>query len=142
MRLIDADAIDICAIGKIDDNGETLVRLDDVYASIDRTPTLWPSPKGLLTDADDLISRQALIDWLAPYLHMDEKVDVSDIISDIKTQPAIKSYTAPVRGRWIDWKYDNMKCSACGSLWLHDEESYKFCPNSGADMREEKHETD
>lgn len=99
MRQIDDDEIDICTIGKIDDNGETLVRLDDVHASIDRTPTLWPSPKGLLTDADDLISRQALIDWFTPYLLMDEKVDASDIISDIKAQPAIKSYTAPVRGR-------------------------------------------
>ena len=80
----------------------------------------------------DLINRDSL---LKKRVHIDGLF--SDVVSawDIAYEPTIDA--VPVRrGKWIDWKYENMKCSLCGSLWLHDEESYKFCPNCGADMRE------
>ena len=45
-------------------------------------------------------------------------------------------YTRP-RGKWIlchDTYFS--KCSICGDIWLN-EECKNYCPNCGADMREE-----
>lgn len=47
-----------------------------------------------------------------------------------------------VKGKWIPDKYDpefKLWCSACN--WTA-EYPYNFCPNCGADMREEKQDED
>lgn len=51
---------------------------------------------------------------------------------------------APVRhGRWEDYEENTWQCSECGELfYLEDgtpqENEYRYCPNCGAKMDEEK----
>ena len=47
-----------------------------------------------------------------------------------------------VRGKWVKYaphNSDMMTCSECEKYWLldGDQYDYHFCPNCGADMREE-----
>lgn len=45
-----------------------------------------------------------------------------------------------VRGKWkhdgSDWK-NRFICDQCGYKWFFEAEEARFCPNCGADMREE-----
>lgn len=139
MRIIDADAIDICAIGQIDDNGETLVRMDDVHASIDRTPTLWPSPKGLLTDADDLISRQALMREFVEFVkpsnnsYFARVPTWNDAVSLVGSQPSVDAVSVV---RCKDCRYAGVHVVTdtheivghwCGLLDIDDVSDDDFC---------------
>ncbi len=49
------------------------------------------------------------------------------------------------KGEWIVKEgtvcYQDV-CSECGKRFVHTYPHYNFCPNCGADMRGEKHETD
>ena len=85
--------------------------------------------------SDELISRQALLDWLAPYLHTGEKVDVVCLIEDIHLMKAIESATVR-RGRWEEirdayGKLEGWLCPCGREVKSKDN----FCPNCGADMR-------
>ena len=44
-----------------------------------------------------------------------------------------------VKGRW-EAEDRQSKCSECGMKFNQDEMYYNFCPNCGADMREEPNE--
>ena len=95
---------------------------------------------------DDLISRRAAID--AVHENYDKILDfisdgktiassVEDIICDLPSaQPERK------KGKWIKLYAGNYKCSVCGDWWANDDnemvEDFKFCPNCGADMREDE----
>lgn len=49
-----------------------------------------------------------------------------------------------VRGRWVqidDYPHEDWECDVCGKQLFGDEyipRDFKFCPNCGADMREDK----
>ena len=46
-----------------------------------------------------------------------------------------------VRGRWVEKPYllgTTNVCSVCGENYGMPHRKFKFCPNCGADMREEK----
>lgn len=93
----------------------------------------------------DLIDRQEAIDAMRQYSYFND-FDVSVIDEDIAVI-ALKDLPSaqPERpkGKWIhydegDFDYD-YKCSNCGSVMWDNSD---FCPNCGADMREDDHETD
>ena len=87
-----------------------------------------------MDNSGDCISREAAIELLKMALDDDwEPEYAADRLSDI---PAAD--VRPVRrGKWIDHQEDRWiyaKCSECETV--HDVRS-NFCPNCGADMREE-----
>ena len=64
-----------------------------------------------------------------------------DIVTAIKAIPAAD--VRPVkRGKWIKYaphNSDMMTCSECEKYWIldGDQYDYHFCPNCGADMKED-----
>lgn len=66
---------------------------------------------------------------------------LNGVIKDAKSIPSAD--LRPVkRGKWLKYAPDNsdmMTCSECEKYWILDGEQYDFhfCPNCGADMREE-----
>ena len=103
---------------------------------------------------NDIISRQAAIDTLNEYferigklkrkgLTKGEKAISLDTVGAIKTLQSAQ----PVRhGKWIDegqhadfFPHHEWRCSECGEQVLEiGEPWYAYCPNCGADMREEE----
>lgn len=103
---------------------------------------------------DDLISRQAALDWIINYVRDAIKCNQSIsamcyIWSHIRKMPSAQPET--IKGQWED-VYDccgsNYKCSNCGrkthTAITFDIEGnqykYEFCPHCGADMRGESNE--
>ena len=83
----------------------------------------------------EYISREAAIE-AAKKSHL--YFDIKPIINSIPTADA----RPVVRGEWIKYAPDNsdmMTCSECEKYWILDGDQYDFhfCPNCGADMREE-----
>lgn len=126
-------------------------------------PTIQPqSTVGQLNDSaqsTDLIDRQKAIDALNEYfarigklkrrgLTEGEKAISLDTVGTIKTLPPAQP--EPKEGHWIrtDCGLDvECKCSRCGYkdfVEPRDEYWFKrnYCPNCGAKMRGEQHETD
>lgn len=67
-----------------------------------------------------------------------------DFCMDIDEQPTIEERK---KGKWrrrlVDCGFNaDWHCSRCGWKTSLEEHGYNFCPNCGADMRGEKHETD
>ena len=82
---------------------------------------------------DDLISRQAAIDYLLDALYdLDEAdyVDKEFIEEELKRVPSVQPKQKT--GRWID---DN--CSECGQYVYHGDAN-NYCPNCGAKMESEE----
>jgi len=90
----------------------------------------------------ELISRQAVFDVMAAMQgRCTSKVALiqnSKIWQQIKDLPPAQPERK--KGQWTD----NNACPFCGCLpWFErDIHTLSFCPNCGADMRGEKHETD
>jgi rubrerythrin len=90
---------------------------------------------------DDLISRQAAIDALHMHLMYrmgtdSNKKRLDEWINNLpSTQPTIK----PRKGKWIyNQKRGTVKIWTCSECGWNDIGEWNFCPNCGADMREEK----
>ena len=96
------------------------------------------------TTLDDLISRTALLEWLAPFAEL-EKVGMPQVIEVIQSRPTIEA--APVvHGKWEQIHYEGGildgtnadKCTVCGFERVVETESFKtnylHCPNCGAKM--------
>lgn len=68
-----------------------------------------------------------------------ERVDSRELIANlIARQPTIKTDVQPIRhGRWIN-DGDCMLCSCCNYAYNSWFMGSNYCPNCGADMREEK----
>lgn len=100
------------------------------------TGTILPSPEMLGGVAmDDLISRQAAIDFVKSIPYIKKHPNMGELIKEwIEQIPGVQ----PVQktGRWID---DN--CSECGQYVYHGDAN-NYCPNCGAKMESEnkKHE--
>lgn len=58
--------------------------------------------------------------------------DLADVISDIEDAPTIEERK---KGEWSEFVPGLYKCSECGKFSPTKED---FCPNCGADMREEQ----
>lgn len=99
---------------------------------------------------DDLISRQAVIDALDKRfdsIPMEQTSEILLLRKDLREMPPIQ----PKRGRWIYCEdttadcVDGYRCDQCGFFvpWDYQHKSidyikdYNFCPNCGADMKEE-----
>lgn len=81
----------------------------------------------------DYIERRAALHAVNEFFH-DPKVDVA--LYDV---PAA-DVRPVVRGRWIEKPYllgTTNVCSVCGENYGMPHGKYNFCPNCGADMREE-----
>lgn len=59
--------------------------------------------------------------------------------NDIARFPCTADVVERKHGKW-NWVSFNIECSECGAMPNFDstEPLYNFCPNCGADMREEK----
>ena len=79
-------------------------------------------------------------------LGMEPTIRAGDIIKALESIPAA-DVRPVVRGKWIDrvdkyYGWNMWACSACGEEFFltegtPDMNEYHFCPNCGADMREE-----
>lgn len=58
--------------------------------------------------------------------------------SDIDAMPTIEERKT---GKWIKFDYPWYQCSECGAVRENKSFLENFCPNCGADMRGEEHET-
>ena len=81
-------------------------------------------------DADALLERAIPMGWSTPLW-----------VSDIAIQDAPTIEPEQKKGKWIPVRLGDCKCSLCGETYgivggLLG--SYNYCPNCGADMREEK----
>ena len=84
---------------------------------------------------NDLISRQMTIE-VVQNMHMMLSKEKVLLINDLENMPSAQ----PKRGRWIHdgSKWTNRRiCSECGYKWFFDCIEGAYCPNCGADMREE-----
>lgn len=102
----------------------------------------------------DYISREAALDaiseWLMKALHQEntssynegERAAYRTVISEIAELPAA-DVRPVVRGTWVgidDYPHEDWECDHCGSVVEGTDDPwnyYNFCPNCGADMREE-----
>ncbi len=101
----------------------------------------------------EYIEREAAIDtvgkWLFSVFGMKETDRAATVFKKLRSIPSAEVRPV-VRGKWIDRDDDyhgwNMwACSACGEEFVltegtPDMNDYHFCPNCGADMREELNE--
>lgn len=76
---------------------------------------------------------------------LDAAVRLGSVYREIEELPAA-DVRPVVRGKWTkelhpNVRYNQYKCSICGEFSGHDSEGWiwkpNFCPNCGADMREE-----
>ena len=89
---------------------------------------------------DDLISRQDVLNLIPQ--NISDFEEGSCLLYDVERLPS-----AQKKGHWIDCtSSEHMKCSVCGDrapmYWAANRQEYDewyspFCPNCGADMREE-----
>ena len=100
----------------------------------------------------DLISRQAVLEYIASWLEMNnyyhpyskgESIPTSEIKDIVNSVPSVEN-----KGEWISAKVGKLfpsndyKCSICGNILNFDgvncgRGDANFCPNCGADMRGE-----
>lgn len=74
--------------------------------------------------------------------------DYPQMMAIVSNQPTIDFDSLRPKGRWVDkwkWLYKNRlyKCSVCNETALGNDKTWfltDFCPNCGADMREEREE--
>lgn len=86
----------------------------------------------------DYISREAVLALLKDDREVcaDSKAELKYIRADIRAIPAADVRTV-VRGRWVTRPYmmgQTEYCSRCGENYGR---KHNFCPNCGADMRED-----
>lgn len=90
---------------------------------------------------DDLISRQAVIDYLESISNMDPK-ERGAIIFSVELLPSVQ----PKTGRWVytpDSMGINYSCSLCGKKCyfavqydlLGNEYTFEYCPHCGTKMQ-------
>lgn len=85
-------------------------------------------------DADKL--RQDILLLPNCYNGFSDTYDKACIIDEIDEQPTA-DVRKNVRGEWIRRK-DTIQCSQCKAKWIDHTyliETFRFCPNCGADMR-------
>jgi len=100
---------------------------------------------------DDLMSRQAAIDairMLQTYKLYDGDemllVDKADVQTELMMLPSAQPERK--KGNWIgidDDPCETFECDVCGFVfdeWIEGD-LYNFCPNCGADMREEANDS-
>ena len=96
----------------------------------------------------DYISREAAIEYLMTNMGWQDEdgypVDDADekrkIITDLISGIPAADVREVVRGKWNpakDGYYGHVMCSVCHKIESHDT---NFCPNCGADMREDINE--
>mgnify|MGYP006916231692 CR=1 FL=1 len=85
----------------------------------------------------DYISREAAISWLEDMqCKHPRKADAFGAAKvHFKHLPAA-DVRPVVRGKWISCGYSGARCDQCGNQ-CHEFFDQNFCPNCGADMREE-----
>ena len=92
---------------------------------------------------DDAISRQRVLKLLST-MPPEEAMTKAMLIQSVKQMDAAQ----PERKRG-KWEITNLgavgvfdSCSECKRVVKHKAPFYNYCPNCGADMREDDHETD
>lgn len=78
-----------------------------------------------------LIDRDALIEYMMPYLHNEDELQPADVIADIRVQPVIDAKPV-VRGEWSCIPIGLWQCTQCAKIYDY---AYNYCPHCGSDMR-------
>lgn len=90
---------------------------------------------------NDLISRQAAIDALDKRfdsIPMNQTTEILLLRKDLRELPPAQPDRK--RGKWIDYVNSHCECSVCHTEWSYfqnETECFEFCPNCGADMRDD-----
>ncbi len=88
---------------------------------------------------DEMISRQAVLNLLSS-MPPEEAITQAMLIQSVKQMAAAQPERK--RGKWIDDGDPFMwECGCCGYR-VKRYNNTRYCPNCGADMREDDHETD
>lgn len=117
MRLIDVDAL----IEAVEDLYE-YAELGEVIDVIKDAPTV--KPQKIVTIPPELIEKLVLC--------------VVDTVENINWDKAIEAYKERPQGKWI-FKHNSSDiwCSVCDENFDEIPQKFNYCPNCGADMREE-----
>ena len=92
----------------------------------------------------DYIERAAVVElfnkWADGYSYIE--VPTENAIACVRVIPAA-DVRPVVRGKWKDAMQScndspHVKCSVCGEYYWRYFKKFNFCPNCGADMREEQ----
>lgn len=99
--------------------------------------------------SDDLISRQATIDFIKNHSYLvrydgnsiEQGMTVTGIEQALNEMPSIQPKQKT--GRWIPFDCDTWECSECKTLFTTLEGTpkdnlFNFCPNCGAKMESEE----
>lgn len=84
----------------------------------------------------DFIENRYEITWTADDYEGGIKDACTDILKVIEKQPTA-DVRENIKGKWIRIK-DTVQCSQCKAKWIDHTyliETFRFCPNCGADMR-------
>lgn len=84
---------------------------------------------------DDFISREAALSA------QNKSMNLNEMRERLKRIPAA-DVRPVVRGKWVDAVQSchdspHVRCSMCGEYYWRYFNKFNFCPNCGADMREE-----
>ena len=96
-----------------------------------------------LIDANALYINLGKLAREPDYQHEDEiwSVGVAMAMGEVWSAPTVDAVEV-VHGEWIEEAiYDKIICDVCGHEWNildNDTETFNYCPNCGADMRERK----
>ena len=88
------------------------------------------------------IEREAIMQKFADHVERSNNSDFAQAPTWNEAVQIVEDFPAAdvrpvVRGKWENTGSDVWKCSACGYGIMPWNEGVNFCPNCGADMREE-----
>ena len=128
-------------------NGNEYIDYDQALDLLNSLPSAQPETHEERTEthARDLISRQWLMECVNEgWIKFDTDKDENRFIHLVR-DIAPSAQPERMRGTWIDYVNSHCECSVCHTEWSYfqnEVECFEFCPNCGADMREDDHETD
>lgn len=109
-------------------------RCSNEYCGKERCP-IWKAPAADVVPVDEYIKREAVKGLI--------NINFSGLLAAIDLIPAAD--VVPVRyGKWTitEGMIENAVCSNCGRHFQSYYEEYRYCPNCGAEMMGETHESE
>ena len=84
----------------------------------------------------EYVTKEQVIDWFSPYVHLDKQIPFETLVSDLRGMKAAD--VEPVkRGRWVQRPLNGThiwRCSKCETI---GSPQWNYCPKCGVRMDEE-----